>query len=85
MATGEYVINNYVLNCNIDKVLTDDPDLEPDSSLGPWEKIDPDNPKQDYEPICGTRSNNIAMAWYRSFKELVVLAAVGGAFLVRPM
>ncbi|KAK7423834.1 hypothetical protein QQZ08_008878 [Neonectria magnoliae] len=87
LATGEYAVDNYVLNCNIDKVLANDEGIKEnvESSLRPWEYIDPLNPKQAYEPICGTRGNNIATTWVRGFKERLLLAAVGGAFLVGPM
>ncbi|KFY98416.1 hypothetical protein V498_01483 [Pseudogymnoascus sp. VKM F-4517 (FW-2822)] len=85
LATGEYAIDNYVLNCNIDKILADDPSIRPASSLSPWELPKSQGPLQDYEPICGTRSGNITTTWYHGFKERVLLAAVGGAFLIGPM
>lgn len=86
LATGEYAVDNYILHCNIDSLLADAAeDLEHDSSLGPWEYVDEQGPKQKFEPICGTRNSNISKTWWRRFKEHVVLAAIGGAFLVGPM
>ncbi|KAK3361501.1 hypothetical protein B0T24DRAFT_652759 [Lasiosphaeria ovina] len=85
LATGEYAIDNYVLNCNTDKILADDARMKSTGSLSPWEFLKSHDPLQDYEPICGTRSDNIARTWYHGFKERVLLAAVGGAFLIGPM
>ncbi|KAF4883547.1 hypothetical protein CGCF415_v006450 [Colletotrichum fructicola] len=64
LATGEYGVDNYVLNCNIDSDVSSD---------------------QSNEPITGTRGSNVAKTWYRGFKERIVIAATGGAFLVGPM
>lgn len=85
LATGEYAIDNYVLNCNIDKILADDSTMKFADSLSPWESLKSHDPLHDYEPICGTRSGNITTTWYHGFKERVLLAAVGGAFLIGPM
>lgn len=85
LATGEYAIDNYVLNCNIDRILADDTSIKSANSISPWEVIKPRDPSRSYEPICGTRSDNIARTWYHGFKERVLLAAVGGAFLIGPM
>jgi hypothetical protein len=85
LATGEYNIDNYVLDCNIDQALANaianDPKAKPAASLKPWEC--PDSEHQ--ESICGTRNANIAKTWYLGFKYRVLLAAVGGAFLIGPM
>lgn len=85
LATGEYAIDNYVLNCNIDNILANDPTMKSADSLSSWEFLKSDDPLHDYEPICGTRSGNITTTWYHGFKERVLLAAVGGAFLIGPM
>ncbi|KAH8904101.1 hypothetical protein BR93DRAFT_884082 [Coniochaeta sp. PMI_546] len=85
LATGEYAIDNYVLNCNIDSDLANDAEINKIPSLGPWEHINSDDPRHNQEPICGTRNDNIAKTWYRGFKERILLAAVGGAFLIGPM
>ncbi|KAK4211281.1 hypothetical protein QBC37DRAFT_290673, partial [Rhypophila decipiens] len=85
LATGEYAVDNYVLNCNIDNILADDPSIKLASSLRPWEPHQTRDPLHNFEPICGTRSGNIARTWYHGFKNRVVLAALGGAFLIGPM
>ena len=85
LATGEYAIDNYVLNSNIDDKLAKDPDIRHDASIRTWEYVQPGDPTQDYEPICGTRSDNITKTWWRNFKERIVLATIGGALLIGPM
>lgn len=88
LATGEYAIDNYVLNCNIDNKLAHDASMEHRASLGPWEhskSYESYDPRKAHEPICGTRNDNVAKVWYRGFKGRVILAAVGGAFLIGPM
>lgn len=85
LATGEFAIDNYVLNCNIDPELADSPDIELDPSITPWEYLDSPNSNQVHEPICGTRGRNVKLTWHRGFRDRIVLAAVGGAFLVGPM
>ncbi|KAM7201626.1 hypothetical protein V8F33_003175, partial [Rhypophila sp. PSN 637] len=85
LATGEYAVDNYVLNCNIDNILADDSSIKLASSLRPWEPHQTRDPLHNFEPICGTRSGNIARSWYHGFKNRVVLAALGGAFLIGPM
>lgn len=84
LATGEYAFDNYVLNYNIDKELANKK-LDHVASLKHWEPADTSDPKQEYESICGTRNANIAKAWYLGFRNRVLLAAVGGAFLIGPM
>lgn len=85
LASGEYAFDNYVLNCNIDNILANDPDMKKLASHKPWEPADTGDPKQHHESICGTRNRNVVKAWYLAFKDRVLLAAVGGAFLVGPM
>ncbi|KAJ0361233.1 hypothetical protein COL26b_013797 [Colletotrichum chrysophilum] len=80
LATGEYGVDNYVLNCNIDSVLANDINDYVDS-LKTWDV----SSDQSNEPITGTRGSNVAKTWYRGFKERIVIAATGGAFLVGPM
>ncbi|KAK2022783.1 hypothetical protein LX32DRAFT_686945 [Colletotrichum zoysiae] len=80
LATGEYNVDNYVLNCNIDSALANDIKGEVDS-LKPWDV----GPDASSDPITGTRRSNVAKTWYRGFKERLVIAAAGGAFLVGPM
>ncbi|KAF9876553.1 putative SAM dependent methyltransferase [Colletotrichum karsti] len=82
LATGEYAIDNYVLNRNIDRDLAEAKDMRKIKSPRPWESLDSG---RDHEPICGTRTGNVARTWLRGFKERVVLAAAGGAFLIGPM
>ena len=81
LASGEYLVDNYILNCNIDKILATDKELKLEDSLTSWE----DKSSSVYESICGTRSHNLARTWYRGFRERVFLAAIGGAFLIGPM
>ncbi|KAI8246015.1 UDP-glucose 4-epimerase [Colletotrichum sp. SAR 10_77] len=80
LATGEYGVDNYVLNCNIDSALAKDIAKHVDS-LRPWDV----RPAGANDPITGTRGSNVAKTWYRGFKERIVIAAAGGAFLVGPM
>ncbi|KAF4921772.1 hypothetical protein CGCVW01_v005749 [Colletotrichum viniferum] len=80
LATGEYDVDNYVLNCNIDSILAN-VIRDKAKSLKPW-----DNSSSEYcEPITGTRGRNVAETWHRGFKQRVFVAAGGGAFLVIPM
>jgi len=85
LATGEYAIDNYVLNSNINMALAKDLDIRREASLRTWEYVHPGDPRQDYEPICGTRSDNITKTWWRNFQERIVLAILGGALLIGPM
>lgn len=85
LATGEFSIDNYVLNRNINTILANDPTIEPASSIFPWEPRDSNDPSRRFEPICGTRGDNIARTWYLGFKDRILLAALGGAFLIGPM
>ncbi|KAK2057742.1 hypothetical protein LY76DRAFT_646717 [Colletotrichum caudatum] len=80
LATGEYNVDNYVLNRNIDSTLAKAIEEEVDS-LKPWDE-GPDSPS---DPTTGTRGSNVAKDWYRGFKERLVIAGAGGAFLVGPM
>ncbi|KAF4818307.1 hypothetical protein CGCSCA5_v005392 [Colletotrichum siamense] len=80
LATGEYGVDNYVLNCNIDSALAKDITKHVDS-LRTWDV----RPAGANDPITGTRGSNVAKTWYRGFKERIVIAAAGGAFLVGPM
>lgn len=80
LATGEYGVDNYILNCNIDSVLAKDISNRVDS-LKPWDS----ESDQSNEPITGTRGRNVEKTWYRGFRERLVIAAAGGAFLVGPM
>ncbi|KAF4833811.1 hypothetical protein CGCTS75_v003659 [Colletotrichum tropicale] len=80
LATGEYTVDNYVLNCNIDKILANDISIHVDS-LKPWDVASDES----NDPITGTRGSNVAKTWYRAFKERIVIAATGGAFMVGPM
>ncbi|KAF4875405.1 hypothetical protein CGCSCA1_v005701 [Colletotrichum siamense] len=80
LVTGEYNVDNYILNCNIDSVLANEITTHA-KSIRPWDM----NPDESSEPITGTRGNNVAKTWYRGFKERIVIAAAGGAFLVGPM
>ncbi|KAK2779150.1 hypothetical protein CKAH01_11409 [Colletotrichum kahawae] len=73
LATGEYNVDNYVLNCNIDSVLANEITTYA-KSIRSWDM----NPDESSEPITGTRGSN-------GFKERIVIAAAGGAFLVGPM
>ncbi|OIW25702.1 hypothetical protein CONLIGDRAFT_656437 [Coniochaeta ligniaria NRRL 30616] len=84
LATGEYAWDNYILNCNIDDELANKK-LTHVASLQHWEPASTKDPNQQYESICGTRDANIAKAEYLGFKDRVLLAAVGGAFLIGPM
>lgn len=58
LATGEFAIDNYVLDSNIDYDLTDQDFIHADS-LKSWENKSND-PRQRYESICGTRNGNIS-------------------------
>jgi len=85
LATGEYTLDNYVLNCNIDSELANaianDPERKPLASLKAWEHSGSGH----QESICGTRNANVAKSWRLGFKVRVLVAAVGGAFLIGPM
>jgi hypothetical protein len=85
LATGEYAFDNYVLNRHIDNDLANDPNLIHLSSLKPWEHFRPGDQRTKHESICGTRDVNIARSWYLGFKDRILLAIVGGAFLIGPM
>ncbi|KAM7203810.1 hypothetical protein V8F20_003816 [Naviculisporaceae sp. PSN 640] len=85
LATGEFSIDNYILNSNINPTLANDSTIKRAYSIFPWEPHDSDDPSRRFEPICGTRSNNIARTSYLGFKDRVLLAALGGAFLIGPM
>ncbi|KAK1751312.1 hypothetical protein QBC47DRAFT_307927 [Echria macrotheca] len=45
--------------------------------LGPWE--------EENTPIGGTRNENVKKSWVLGFRQRVVMAALGGAFLIAPM
>ncbi|KAF5526010.1 hypothetical protein CGCA056_v002480 [Colletotrichum aenigma] len=80
LATGEYNVDNYVLNCNINSSLANEITSHA-QSIKTWD-TGLDGPS---ELITGTRGNNVAKTWYRGFKERIMIAATGGAFLVGPM
>ncbi|KAH8800459.1 hypothetical protein F5884DRAFT_686198 [Xylogone sp. PMI_703] len=79
LATGEYNIDNYVLNCNIDDELVQMIETQ-QWSLKRWEEKN-----EKAEPICGTRGSNVSKMWQLGFRRRVAVAAMGGAFLLGPM
>jgi hypothetical protein len=81
LATGEYFLDNYVLNTNIDEPLAGDIAYGV-SSRGHWEGNDPG---QVYTSICGDRGTNILTLRRRGLRDRVLLAVIGGAFLIGPM
>ncbi|EFX05464.1 hypothetical protein CMQ_3533 [Grosmannia clavigera kw1407] len=81
LATGEYAIDNYVLKSYIGDKFDKYPKLETSVSLRAWEDVK----SKGCESICGTRYDNIQKTWWSKFKERIILAAVGGAFLIGPM
>ena len=85
LATGEYAVDNYVLNSNIESGLANDPDMVHLASLQPWEYFGTDDQRHHYESICGTRNANLAKSWALGFQQRILLAILGGAFLIGPM
>jgi hypothetical protein len=81
LATGEYFLDNCVLNTNIDEPLAGDIAYGV-SSRGHWEGNDPG---QVYTSICGDRGTNILTLRRRGLRDRVLLAVIGGAFLIGPM
>ncbi|KAM7204706.1 hypothetical protein V8F20_003490 [Naviculisporaceae sp. PSN 640] len=45
--------------------------------VGPWEDIN--------QPIGGTRNENVEKSWMKAFRTRLLMAALGGTFLVGPM
>ncbi|KAB5528028.1 hypothetical protein GE09DRAFT_1064721 [Coniochaeta sp. 2T2.1] len=84
LATGEYALDNYVLKTFIDDNVANDQDTKMVDSLLPWEDL-ANHGRQHFESICGPRQDNIAKAWLAGFKERVLFAALGAAFLIGPM
>jgi predicted small integral membrane protein len=84
LATGEYLLDNYVLNRNIPEPLRTDIGWQ-DPSLGRWEVERPGNQNQTFTSICGTRGANLYISRRRKVKDRLVLAVIGGAFLIGPV
>jgi hypothetical protein len=72
LGSGEYLVDNYVLNCNMGGTLATDEELKLEVSLRNSE----DKSSSVYKSICGTRSHNLARTWHRGFSERVFLAVV---------
>ena len=79
LISGERKVDDYVMQKV--GVQTDPRDADaknpPIPVLGPWE--------EDNIPIGGTRNENVKKSWVRGFRRRLVMAAVGGTFLVAPM
>jgi hypothetical protein len=75
LVTGERYIDDYVIKTT----LGDTPlgDLDEIQVIGPWE--------DDNAPIGGTRHENMTKSWSKGFRERIIMAAVGGIFLLGPM
>ncbi|KLU92820.1 hypothetical protein MAPG_11742 [Magnaporthiopsis poae ATCC 64411] len=82
VASGEYWIDNYVLNaCISSEGHSPADDVQKVDALGRWEC----EGDEIVEQICGTRPGNLSKAWWNSFRKRATLAGLGGLFLVGPM
>lgn len=80
LVTGERFIDGYVLHSLLDKDAAKDDKLRaarPIPVPGPWESAS--------IPIGGTRSENRAKSELAQLRDRVVMALLGGVFLVGPM
>ena len=78
LVSGERKIDDYVMREVVG--VTADPikgSDEPIPVVGPWE--------EDNQPVGGTRNENVKKSWVRNFEHRLVMAAIGGTFLVGPM
>ncbi|KAI0383177.1 hypothetical protein F5Y04DRAFT_250798 [Hypomontagnella monticulosa] len=76
LVTGERKMDSYVIHSILDDLLEGDFG-RPIPVDSPWE--------DENFPIGGTRNDNVAKSWITGFKERLVIAAVGGCFLIGPM
>lgn len=80
LVTGEYTVDNYVfrrLASEKDDLLSGDFNMAP--SIHPWED------SKESSPICGTRNENEQNAKLKSFEMRLLIATLGGMFLIGPM
>ncbi|KAH6632163.1 hypothetical protein F5144DRAFT_602909 [Chaetomium tenue] len=80
LVTGERFIDSYILHTLLDSDAAHDPHLlttKPIPVPGPWESAS--------IPIGGTRSENRAKSELAQLRDRVVMALLGGVFLVGPM
>lgn len=83
LATGEYAIDDFVLRSFGERLESED--LKKVSSLKAWQKDLLDDPDQRHDPLCGTRSGNESRLLKQGLWTRIMLAAIGGAFLIAPM
>ncbi|CAM1505788.1 Fc.00g114250.m01.CDS01 [Cosmosporella sp. VM-42] len=76
LVTGERMIDDFVIRTTLGR-LQDQEFGETITVPGPWE--------QDSQPIWGTRSTTVFQTWAQGFKERILMATVGGFFLIGPM
>ncbi|KAF3927638.1 hypothetical protein ABW21_db0200426 [Orbilia brochopaga] len=87
LATGEYAVDNYIINENI-KPIKDDFAAAREISMGthiskiPWQTDDSNNATV---AITGTRGATSWARSYRNFRRRLVFGIFGGGFLVGPM
>ncbi|KAK7957234.1 SAM dependent methyltransferase [Apiospora aurea] len=78
LVTSERKINDFVIRTALGSISAKDRLPDPPIPVpGPWE--------EDNQPVVATRVANVAQSALEGLKERLVMAAVGGAFLVRPM
>lgn len=77
LITGERAIDDFVIRATLGNDIEDGNFGEPIPVLGTWEN--------DSQPIGGTRTATIAEKGAQEFRDKVVMATVGGFFLIAPM
>jgi hypothetical protein len=76
LVTGERNIDAFVIHSIMGDL--QDSKLDPILVDGPWET-------ESNQPIGGTRTQNVAKNWIKGIKERIIMATLGGFFLVGPM
>ncbi|KAM7193117.1 hypothetical protein V8F33_007989 [Rhypophila sp. PSN 637] len=78
LVSGERKVDDYVMREIIGvQMPAAEQRHNPIPVVGPWE--------EDNQPIGGTRNENVEKSWMKAFEKRLVMAALGGTFLVGPM
>ncbi|KXH64406.1 hypothetical protein CSAL01_04014 [Colletotrichum salicis] len=83
LATSEYAIDDFVLRSYGN--LLQSQELKKVSSLGAWQEDLRQNLDRIHYPLCGTRSGNESQLFKNGLWTRIMLAAIGGAFLIGAM
>ncbi|KAI0163066.1 hypothetical protein BJ166DRAFT_591896 [Pestalotiopsis sp. NC0098] len=78
LVTGQRTVDDFVIRTVFDLLKIDPGDFEdPISVADPWE--------DDMQPIGGTRLDNVKQSRIEGIRDRVLMATMGGAFLIGPM